>query len=299
VSEMIDLAVIDSLTNGQIGTIDVACPICGPERRSPVNQRRRVLRIWRDPGFASFNCVRCGEHGYVRDGSAAHVDPVALARARAEAAERDRQSSADRLSKARWLWSRRKPIIGTLAETYLRDVRGYGGPLPATLGFLPARGKHDPAMIAAFGIASEPEPGLLEIADIQVRGVHLTRLAPDGSGKAGTERDKIMIGSSIGYPIILAPPNDLLALAFVEGIENGLSVYKATGWGVWVAGSASRLPALATAVPRYIESVRIVGDDDADGRRYAYQLARLLKRPHHDVSVIFPNAEPGATHEAA
>jgi hypothetical protein len=36
-------------------------------------------------------------------------------------------------------------------------------------------------------------------------------------GKAGTERDKIMLGSSIGHPIVRAPPNDLLGLAITEG----------------------------------------------------------------------------------
>ena len=53
-------------------------------------------------------------------------------------------------------------------------------------------------MVGAFGIADEPEPGVLAIADDAVRGVHVTRLKPDGSGKAGDpdEPAKIMIGSS-------------------------------------------------------------------------------------------------------
>jgi hypothetical protein len=54
-----------------------------------VNQRRRVLRIWRvDQTFATFHCARCGERGYARDGSGARrVDPVAIKRAKAEAAD--------------------------------------------------------------------------------------------------------------------------------------------------------------------------------------------------------------------
>jgi hypothetical protein len=86
---------------------------------------------------------------------------------------------------ARWLWAKRKPISGSIAETYLRSARGYGGRLPETLGFLPGRGDHPPAMIAAFGMAIEPEePGKLAIGIDAVKGVHLTRLLPDGSGKA-------------------------------------------------------------------------------------------------------------------
>ena len=50
----------------------------------------------------------------------------------------------DDRAKAQWLWGRRKPIAGTIAEIYLREVRGYRGAIPATLGFLPARGDHRP-----------------------------------------------------------------------------------------------------------------------------------------------------------
>jgi len=281
---MIDLATIDRLAP-DTGVIDVACPICGPERRSPINRRRKVLRVWRlESSFATYHCARCGARGHVRDDySKPQIDRTEferrLAAARAEAVERERSSAAERLSKALWLWKGRKPIAGSIAETYLRQARGYHGTIPATLGYLAPRGQHGPAMIAAFGVAYEPEPGLLEIADIAVRGIHITRLAADGLGKAGTERDKITLGSSIGYPIVLAPANDLLGLAITEGIEDALSVHDDIRFGVWAAGSASRLPALADVVPRYIEAVTIAVDDDADGQCNANDLAeRLLTR---------------------
>jgi putative DNA primase/helicase len=41
--------------------------------------------------------------------------------------------------KAAWLWSQRRPITGTIAETYLREARGITCPLPARLGFLQSR----------------------------------------------------------------------------------------------------------------------------------------------------------------
>ena len=65
------------------------------------------------------------------------------------------------------LWRRRQPIVGSVAERYLREARGYDGPIPATLGFLPPWGEHPPAMIAALGLATEPEPGIIEIADAE------------------------------------------------------------------------------------------------------------------------------------
>ena len=133
--------------------------------------------------------------GHARDGSIARIDPAEIARAKAEAAERDRTTRAERLSKAQWLWSKSRPLIGTVAESYLRGARGYDGPLPATLRFLPARGDHGPAMLAAFGHGDRARARpRRDRRPRNLCGVHITRLAPDGSGKAGAERDKIMVG---------------------------------------------------------------------------------------------------------
>ncbi len=289
-----DLAVIDRLTGGRLGTHDVPCPLCGPFK-SPHGRRRKVMRVWRiEPGFATYHCSRCGKSGYVRDRHAPTPDPARLAQARAEAAERDRIHRASRLAKAHWLWSRRQPAAGTLAETYLRDARGYHGPLPATLGFLPSSGKYPPAMIAAFGVAHETETGVIAIADDAVRGVHITRLLHDGSGRERGDRAKIMIGHSIGSPIVLAAPNDLLGLAIAEGVEKTLTAHEATGLGAWAAGCASRLPALADAIAPYIENVTIVADDDPDGRRHAATLAERLRARGIEARIIVPNLWRGA-----
>jgi hypothetical protein len=131
-------------------------------------------------------------------------------------------------------------------------------------------------MIAAFGFADEPEPGILSISDDVVVGVHLTLLQPDGSGKADIDPDKKIIGPSRGSPLVLAPANDLLGFIVSEGIEDGLSGHEATGLGVWAAGSASRLPALADAMPPYADCVTVLVDDDDDGQRHARELAARL-----------------------
>ncbi len=290
----LDLATIDRLTNGRLGTHDIPCPLCGPFK-SPGGQRRDVLRIWRvEPGFAGYHCARCGEHGYVRDRYAPEPDPVSLAKARAEAAERDRVHKADRLAKARWLWSKRRPIAGTIAERYLREARGIHCPLPATLDFLPAHGEHPPAMVAAFGLAHETDPGVIAIADDAVRGIHLTRLLPDGSDRERGDKAKIMIGNSVGWPLVLAPPGDMAGLAITEGIEDALAMYAATGLGAWAAGSASRLPALADAVPDFIECVTVVVDDDPDGHRHSATLAERIQARGIETRLIVPNRWRGA-----
>lgn len=296
-SDHLDLASIDRLTGGKLGEFRVVCPVCGPSRSTTEKRRRKVLKIWRSkPDFASYACGHCGLGGYAADAdNLTRMDPQKLARLKTEAAERERASSSDRLQKAAWLWSQRQPIAGTDAETYLREARGYGGPLPGTLGFLPGRGDHPPAMIAAFGIATEPEPGVIHMTVQALRGVHITRLAPGGRGKAGTETDKIMIGRSLGSPIVLAPANDLLGLTIAEGIEDALSVHEATGLGAWAAGAASRLPALADALPSYIESLTIMVDDDPDGRRYGRELGGLVERRGLEVrSILLPQHREAA-----
>jgi hypothetical protein len=278
----ISLAQIDAVTGGRLGRFDTTCPLCTPFRHSPANRRAKVLRVWRvEAGFATYYCVHCGEAGFTHDREGAPPDPERLARARAEAAERDRIHRAERLGKAHYLWAMRKPIAGSVAETYLRKARGYGGPLPATLGFLPARNGYPPALIGAFGMAHEMEPGQIAIADVALRGVQVTRLQPDGSGKATfenpDEKAKISVGLSAGWPMVLAPPNDLLGLAITAGIEDGLTVFEETGLGVWAVGGAKRMPALAERLPAFIDCVTVVTDDDADGRRFAGELVERIE----------------------
>jgi hypothetical protein len=273
----VSLSYIEQATSGRIGTFDVPCPCCGPHRRAPMNRSRPVLRIWRiNESFAGFHCARCGEKGHTRDRNAPTPDPERLARTRGEAVQREQAAIAEQHRKALWLWRQRRPIARSIAETYLRDARGYGDVLPGTLGFLPAQGKLGPALIAAFGVPAEPEPGVITIADHHVRGVHITHLLPDGSDRERGEGAKITIGRSSGYPIVLAPPNDLLGLAVTEGIEDGLSVYAATRLGVWAAGCASRLPRLASTIPAYVESATIYAHADPAGQRGALELAHAL-----------------------
>ena len=280
---------IETLTGGRIGVFDRPCPICSPYRK-PVNRKKCVMRIWRDePGFATYHCAHCGIDGFVRDGSLSPpLDRVSLIQIRFEAAERGRIARQDQIAKARWLWSSRLPVAGTAAEMYLREVRGYRVPLPATLGFLPARADYLPAMIAAFGIADEPEPSILAITEDAVRAVHITRLKMDGTGKAGTDRDKIMLGRLTGAPIVLAPITDSLGLAISEDIENGLSAHAATGLGVWAAGSASHLSALAEEVPGFVESVTVIADVDDPGQCGAQHFADRLVARGIGVEIVTP-----------
>jgi hypothetical protein len=168
--------------------------------------------------------------------------------------------------KAKWLWSQRRPIAGTIADKYLRQTRGITCELPNTLGFLPARDGHPPAMVACYADDSGD----------RVDSVHLTRLLADGSDRERGDTAKITIGSPRGRPIVIAPVNDLCGLGIAEGVEDALSVYQATGLGAWAAGSAAFLSSLADAVPDYVEAVTIFAHPDQAGEAGARRLAEDL-----------------------
>ncbi|HWK68591.1 MAG TPA: CHC2 zinc finger domain-containing protein [Rhizobiaceae bacterium] len=197
-------------------------------------------------------------------------------RGAADAARRKAEATEER-QKAQRVWARGQPIKGMIAERYMRVARGVTCPLPPTLRYLPARTGYTHALMAAFGIASEPEPGRLAIDDEAVQGVHLIRLRPDGSDKA-EKPNKITIGRWFSAPIMLAPPNDLLGLVIAEGIEDALSAHQATGLGAWAAGGADRMPALAAAVPGWVDCVTILVDDNEAGRGNSAKLAERLGR---------------------
>jgi CHC2 zinc finger/Toprim domain len=266
------------------------CPVCGGTDRFAVHARKQV-----------FNCRGCNARGDVI-ALVQHLDgllfqdavatlagdcarPMKPAPQNRPATKRDNDDE-QRAAKAERLWSQRRPIVeGTPPALYLRQRRCYAGLIPATLGYLPARDPHPPAMIAAFGLADEPEPGILA-APKNVAGVHLTRLTADGDKAPGLDgKPKIMLGTCRGSPIVIAPPNDLLGMAITEGIEDALTAHQATGLGAWAAGAAGFMPALADKVPNYIEALTIFSHGDTAGQRGALELAELLDRRGMEIRI--------------
>jgi hypothetical protein len=258
------------------------CARCGGHDRFSINVKKQ---IW--------NCRGCDVGGDVIT-LVQHLDcvdfttavqilagdcrPPASARSSIAAYRTEEQGDyeVEQHRKAAWLWQQRRPITGSPAERYLREVRGIDCSLPATLAFLaPTRSGHHPALIAAYGDAGELEPGVLA-EPRNVNAVHLVLLKSDGSGKTDATPNKITVGSPAGQPIILAPLNDLLGLAITEGIEDALSVHTACGLGAWAAGGASHMPALAGAVPDYVDWFRIIADGNETGYRNAFELYSSL-----------------------
>jgi Toprim domain len=282
----LSLEAIDRLIGSLSGTtFRLVCPLCGPSQLTKTKRNKKTFRIWREtPGFASYNCLRCGSHGYACDGRAS-ISVAELAALKAKAAAEAAAYKTKRLALARYLWSRRKPIEGTPAWTYLRRCRGISGPLPATLGYLPPWRDFPPAVIAAFGMARETAGGLVIDTDA-IRAVHLIKLRPDGSDRLREDRDdeeapKVTIGVDFNAAIELAPARHALIIA--EGVEDALTAADLTGEGAWAAASAGRMPGLAVLVPIYVDRVTILVDDNTAGRVNSAKLAARLRRRGFEV----------------
>jgi hypothetical protein len=214
----IGFEVLDRLSTGK-AISDAACPVCGPDCKTESNKRRKVLRIWCDDGFITYKCARCDISGWAKAAS----DYVSQPRREPVASE----TKPDKSELAGYLWSRSVSLLGSPAETYLRSRSCFIA--SENLRYLPPRNAHKGAMIARFGMGA-------------ITGIHLTKLKHDGSGKAGTESDKISIGLSLGQPIVLQDNAEREELCVAEGIEDAASLALVTGWSAWSAGTANRIP---------------------------------------------------------
>ncbi len=161
---------------------------------------------------------------------------------------------------ARRLWRMTHPLIGSLAETYLRgrgiaDLRG-----TANLRFHPNcywRPEGDgstetwPAMIAA-------------VTDLngKITGSHRTWLTRDGSGKAPVDPPRKAMGDLLGHAVRFGEAQDVMAAG--EGIETILSLRQALPIMPMISAlSAGHLAAIL--FPPNLRRLYIVRDNDPAG----------------------------------
>lgn len=186
------------------------------------------------------------------------LDPAELSRwkaeAEAEAAKVERRALA--------CWREALPIDGTIAEAYLRG-RGITCALPESLRFHPEcwhpSAQRAPAMVARID-------GLPRLA------IHRTYLRPDGSGKAGLEPAKAMLGAALGGAVRLTEADGPLVVA--EGLETALSLscgLLPRPAQIWAGLSCAGISGLV--LPRRAGRMSIASDGDEPGRAAAHKLA--------------------------
>lgn len=258
------------LTNYAPGTHRLRCDSCGrgPNDRTVSETRFADRSVWL--------CHRCGAAGVKRDPLHSIVMPRP-ARTVATAAPLEWSTVAESI------WRRTQGLRGTLGEVYLRHRGCCLPPRDSHLRYLPLDGEHGPTLVAAITDARTAKPIRL----------HFTRLAADGRGKAGTDRDKTMLkGHRKAGGVIRLWPDEAVtySLGIAEGIETALSLAHghAPVWACIDAGNLRQFPVLDG-----LETLLIATDADAAGIDAAVTCADRWADAGKNVLLVAP-AEVGA-----
>lgn len=246
------------------------CPQC---ERGP---KDRALAITEDELGCVVYCHRCG---YVAAQNRRDEWMHRLAVLVPRAAHR---SCTDWSERAESIWQRTQPLRGTLGETYLRYRRCALPPPDSDLRYLSPQGSFGPALCARVTDVITGEPISL----------HFTRLAADGCGKAGTERDKTLLAGhrKRGGCIRLWPDKSVTyGLAIAEGIESALCAAHAfvPVWAMVDAGNLATFPVL-----RGIDSLSIFADNDEAGIQAAERCEKRWADAGREVCTVMPE-QPG------
>lgn len=217
------------------------------------------------------------------------VAPEDRARAKAE----DDAARAAAIDDVRLMWSRCVPIAGTLAERYLRDVRGIRiAPAAVRFGIVPPARDEDghwkPALPAAVFSCHHETAGLV--------GLQRVFLRDDGSDKRWGKRSKLSLGRPKGAAVRLGQPCDAEHYGCVadevvicEGPEDGLTLFQRLPQRtVWVALGTAMMPEID--YPASVTTIVIAGQNDAPGRAAVGKAENALLERGFAVSTIWPAA---------
>jgi len=251
------------------------CPQCD---RGP---KDRALAVTTDHrGTVSF-CHRCGYTS-----AEPNRQPVAIRATRCTMQNRpdtlDDSPPLDWSLTAERIWRRTVPLRGTVGAVYLQNRGCRLPPADSDLRFLPPHGVFPPSLC---GLVTDAATG-------KKLSLHFTRVAPDGSGKAGTDRDKLLLRGhrKKGGCIRLWPDEAVTTgLAIAEGIETALAAaHRFTPiWSTIDASNFAAFPLLAG-----IEALTIYADNDEAGVKAARECARRWRDAGREVHARVPK-QPG------
>lgn len=134
--------------------------------------------------------------------------------------------TAKKVAAAQAIWASGQLLTpGSIASIYLTRARGID-PRAFDCSALRWRwtGKYPELIAAAATLHGE------------IRAVQLTRLQPDGDGKAEIEVPRVTFGRRRGTAVQImpaSPPQDRTALAVAEGLETAMSLTLITGLPCW------------------------------------------------------------------
>ncbi|WP_440590951.1 DUF7146 domain-containing protein [Sphingobium indicum] len=172
------------------------------------------------------------------------------------------------------IWQAGRPIEATLAERYVREVRQIWAPLE-DLRFHPRcpRGK---GMLASF------EPALLVAMRKAGAIAAIQRIFLDPSTADYTE--KRVLGQAIGAAWTNGPPGKTIGIC--EGFETAAAYTSLTGIQAWATMGAKRFHQVD--IPASVETVILLADNDAEGRRARERAAETYRRPGLAIETEWP-----------
>ena len=177
------------------------------------------------------------------------------------------------------LWAESRPLGRSIAAKYLegRSLVSHS----AQLRF------HARVQLGRASVATW-HPALLAAVrgDIGLVAIHRTFLDPATGEKAGFDNPKRLLGTPGTGAVRLGTATRTLGLA--EGIETALAASQLHGFPVWAVLGNERFG--MTAIPRHVERLVILADNDAGGKRAA--ALALAGHEHSDrtLEVLWPPA---------
>lgn len=172
------------------------------------------------------------------------------------------------------IWQAGRPIEGTLAERYVREVRQIWAPLE-DLRFHP-RCPRGQGKLASF------EPALLVAIRKAGAIAAIQRIFLDPSTSTYTE--KRVLGQAIGAAWTNGPPAKTIGIC--EGFETAAAYMSLTGIQAWATMGAKRFHQVD--IPASVETVILLADDDAEGRRARDRAAESYRRPGLAIETEWP-----------
>ncbi len=187
---------------------------------------------------------------------------------------------------ARRLLAASKPLLGTIAETYLRE-RGITALRDCTALRFHPRCYYREDSEAPDGARADWPALVAAVTDIDgtMTGVHRTWLDPSGRRKAPVATPRRAMGHLLGNAVRFGPALDVMAAG--EGIETMLSLRSVMPAMPMVAAlSANHLAALL--LPSTLRRLYIARDNDPAGRRAAEALVERAQANGTEALILIP-----------
>ncbi len=172
------------------------------------------------------------------------------------------------------IWQSARSIEGTLAERYVREVRQIWAPLE-DLRFHP-RCPRGQGKLASF------EPALLVAMRKAGAIAAIQRIFLDPSTSTYTE--KRVLGQAIGAAWTNGQPGKTIGMC--EGFETAAAYTSLTGIQTWATMGAKRFHQVD--IPASVETVILLADNDAEGRRARDHAAESYRRPGLAIETEWP-----------